>query len=115
MAFTYDLTTNRGKTRLILGDTSTSGSIFGDDEIDYFLSEEGSSVYKAAALGLESLAQRYAHKASFSADGLSVQYNDMAQSCRAQAKELRKRAGGGAAAYAMTRYDGYSDDVTAGS
>lgn len=41
MAFTYDLSTSRGKLRLKLSDTETP-FVFDDDEIDYFLSDGGS-------------------------------------------------------------------------
>jgi hypothetical protein len=108
MGFSYDaLTTSTCPLyaiRLEIGDTDSSGSLFDD------------SVLKASARAMEALAQRYARRASFSADGLSVQYQGAAQEARAQAKEMRKRAGGtGTQTIAMIRRDGYSSDVAAGS
>jgi hypothetical protein len=42
MAFTYDISTDRGKIRMGLADTSAAHPIFTDTEIDTFLSEGGS-------------------------------------------------------------------------
>lgn len=42
MAFTYDLSTDRGLLRLELGDTDASAYIFEDAEIDQFLTRGGS-------------------------------------------------------------------------
>lgn len=55
MAFTYDLTTNRGKVRLLITDIVAADYCFEDDEIDTFLTL-GVSVYKAAGLGLMTIA-----------------------------------------------------------
>lgn len=120
MGFSYDaLTTSTCPLyaiRLEIGDTDSSGSLFDDSELTYFYAQESSSVLKASARAMEALAQRYARRASFSADGLSVQYQGAAREARAQAKEMRKRAGGvGTQTIAMIRRDGYSSDVAAGS
>ena len=56
MAFTYDLTTDRGKVRLLCTDNIVAYEIFDDDDIDAFLSLESSVVKKAAALALETIA-----------------------------------------------------------
>lgn len=56
MAFTYDLSTNRGKLRLRIGDTDSANQIFTDAEIDEFLSTEGDNLNLAAAFGLETMA-----------------------------------------------------------
>ena len=56
MAFTYDLTTDRGKVRLLSTDSVEAYEIFDDDDIDAFLSLESSNVKKAAALALETIA-----------------------------------------------------------
>lgn len=58
MAFTYDVTTDRGKVRLRIADTNTSDAdqqIFTDAEIDAFLEMEG-TVRLAAAMALETIA-----------------------------------------------------------
>ena len=56
MAFTYNLTTDRGKVRLLCTDSVEAYEIFDDDDIDAFLSLESSGVKKAAALALETIA-----------------------------------------------------------
>lgn len=72
MAFTYDITTDIGKTRLKLGDTSSSGNVFEDDEIEYFL-DVGGSVNAAVAEGLKVLIVDRARRAkSFSMQGLTL-------------------------------------------
>lgn len=56
MAFTYDLTTNVGKVRLLIVDKDSANPIFQDNEIEYFLTEEGSNYKRAAALAYETIA-----------------------------------------------------------
>ncbi len=60
MAFTYVLTTDRGKVRLKIRDTDTvdtTRQIFQDDEIDFFLTEAGGTDLNLAAAGaLDSIA-----------------------------------------------------------
>jgi hypothetical protein len=56
MAFTYDPTTDRGKVRLLCNDWQSAYEIFGDAEIDTFLTLESSNVKRAAALALETIA-----------------------------------------------------------
>ena len=54
MAFTYDLSTDRGKVRLRLADTVEDGHVFTDAEIDYFLAV-GSTVNAATVEGIDVL------------------------------------------------------------
>lgn len=52
MAFTYDPTTDRGKVRLLVYDTtsgSSGTSIFSDADIDAFLEQNGNSIWYSAA------------------------------------------------------------------
>ena len=60
MAFTYDLTTDAGKVRMMIPDNVVARYIFEDDEVTAFLSIEGASIKKATALGLETLASNEA-------------------------------------------------------
>ena len=74
MAFTYDITTNRGKLRFKLGDTDAASFAFEDDEIDYLLSST-SSQDDALIEGVKVLIAQYARRVKvFSVEGLS--YND---------------------------------------
>jgi late competence protein required for DNA uptake (superfamily II DNA/RNA helicase) len=56
MACTYDITTDRGKVRLLISDTSTTSCHFADTEVDAFLTMADDSVNLAAAMALESWA-----------------------------------------------------------
>jgi len=60
MACTYDITTNRGKVRLIIGDTSTTACVFSDAEIDYFLTTNSNNLNLAAADALAAWMSKYA-------------------------------------------------------
>ena len=59
MACTYDITTDRGKVRLIIGDTSTTACVFSDAEIDIFLSMNPDNINLAAADLLAAWAAKY--------------------------------------------------------
>jgi hypothetical protein len=78
MTFTYDLTTSRGKVRLLAIDSDSTYAVFSDDEIDAFLSMEDNSVKRSAALALETIASNDAFRVKkvslldVSADGVSV-------------------------------------------
>lgn len=114
-------TTPLYKIRLEVGDTTESGSQFTDAELNWFYSDEGSNTLKASARALEVMAQRYSHRAAFTADGLTVEWTNAAKAAREQANALRSRASevasGGyrARTIHMTRHDGYSTTVVAGS
>lgn len=62
MAVTYDLTTDVGKVRLLIGDKDIADPVFTDEEITVFLTD-GGSVPLAAATALESWASQYAANA----------------------------------------------------
>lgn len=59
MAFTYSPSTDRGKVRLLISDTDDSDAtrqLFTDEEIDTFLTLRASSVFRAAATALRTIA-----------------------------------------------------------
>jgi len=56
MAFTYIVSTDRGRVRMLCTDRDETNPIFQDDEIDAFLAIEDESVRLAAALALETIA-----------------------------------------------------------
>ena len=60
MTTTYDITTLVGKVRLIIGDTDITDAAFTDEEITYFLTENGSNINLAAADTLEAWVAKYA-------------------------------------------------------
>ncbi len=60
MAYTYDITTDIGKVRLLIGDTDvtpTTDAQFNDEELQIFL-DLGGSVFMGAAKALEAWAGR---------------------------------------------------------
>ncbi len=60
MAFTYDTGSDVGKVRLLIFDTNASSYVFEDGELSVFLSIEGDSLKRAAALALETMASNEA-------------------------------------------------------
>lgn len=60
MAFTFDLATDIGKTRLMIPDSKEATYLFEDEEIAAFIAIEGSSLKLAAALALETIASNEA-------------------------------------------------------
>lgn len=58
MAFTYDVTTSRGKVRLLCRDTVEASARFADDEVDAFLSLSESDVWLGAAFACRALQAR---------------------------------------------------------
>ena len=56
MPFTYDVSTDRGKVRLLCTDTDGVNPLFQDDEIDTFLSLMGSNILRTAAVALFTIA-----------------------------------------------------------
>ena len=58
MAFTYDVTTSRGRIRLLCRDTAAASAVFTDDEIDAFLDLANTDVLLAASMACSDLAAR---------------------------------------------------------
>lgn len=87
MSFTYSLSTNVGKVRLLIQDNVQSTAQFSDEELTELLSQNGGSVYMTAAAACRSLATKYALKAmsksagnySESKAGIYKAYMDMAK------------------------------------
>lgn len=123
MTFTYagSLATDKEKVRFHIGDTELdAGPLpedhnFSDEEITALITLEG-NWQRATAACFEALANAWAKHANFSADGVRVDQGKTADHYRERAKQWRRDAGSGAVtqtgAVAMTRIDGYSDDVT---
>lgn len=93
MAFTFDVSTNRGKVRFLIGDMSDSGHIFEDDVIDAALTMNSSDLYMAAATCLVSLAASKALLAKKKAAGnYSEDLTAIARECRDNAAVYQQRA-----------------------
>jgi len=87
--WTYDLTTDIGKIRLLISDTDivpVTDAQFSDEELQAFLTIEG-SVYLAAALALETWATTY----SMSTDSESIGDYSYTQNVTNKMLELAKR------------------------
>lgn len=56
MAFTYEVSTDAGKVRMIITDTDASSPLFQDDEIEAYLALKGGSILLAAASALDTIA-----------------------------------------------------------
>jgi len=121
---TYDdaLSTNRDKIRFYLGDT-VSGSgpkpasgNFTDDEIAGLVTAEG-SWQKAVAGGFEILAGLWSQYVDTAVGPRRQSLSQTAAGYEKMAKTWRRRSGsqGRAGSRAVTRVDGYSDDIAADS
>lgn len=97
MAFTYDPTTDRGKVRLLVRDSSEATAVFSDAEIDAFLSMAGSDIYLAASYGCQARAAQDATTggvrlgAYADSAGKSSEWSGLADK---YAKEAFRRSGG---------------------
>jgi hypothetical protein len=124
MIFSYDLTTDIGKVRLEIGDTSDvsgkgvkpDGTYLRDDEIQILLTREG-TVGRASAAACEVLARMYARFVNITVGPRSEQLSQASAAYAAQAKELRAQYGGGGARRAVAggiiKLDGFNSDDTA--
>ncbi len=122
MTFTYALSTDIGKARFELGD-STSGSgvradgnNFSDEEIQMLIDREG-SVKAAVAAACEMLSRDWAKVASTSVGPRSEQLGKVSAEWAARAVELRNSIGGNFAVFSvgLKRVDGYSENAEASS
>lgn len=59
MTTTYDITTDVGKVRLMIGDKDILNAIFTDEEIEVFLTIQSNNLNRAAADALEAWAATY--------------------------------------------------------
>jgi hypothetical protein len=93
MAFTYDVTTDRGRVRLLLNDVDRDTAVFTDGEIDAFLALEGGTVKLAAAQAIdtnatnEALASKVIRDHQVQTDGARL-----ADAMRKHAASLREQA-----------------------
>lgn len=100
MEYTYDPSTDAGKVRLLISDTSVTDAenrLFFDEEIATFLELEGEDVRLAAALGLETIARNEVQVLKvISILNLQTDGASTARELRFQAKELRDQVAAGA-------------------
>jgi hypothetical protein len=106
------ITASRDKVRLRIGDTNSADPLLYDEEIDYFLSERGDDVAKAAADCAAAIAAKYARAFEFETDGQKFKRQQVYEHYTALAKDLRNGVGGGLSTIVVTRVDGVSDDLS---
>ncbi len=93
MTWTYDpnITTDRDKVRLNIGDTNTSSQLLSDEEIAYFLTQAG--VLGASVLAAEAIAAKFSALCDQQVGDLSVTFSQKAKQYRELAKQLRRQIG----------------------
>lgn len=93
MAFSYDLTTDVGKVRLLVPDNKASAYVFEDAEYTALLALESNDVRCAAALALETIASDTAMTLKvITINGLSTNGQATAAALMARAAKLRELA-----------------------
>lgn len=96
MAFTYDVTTDRGRMRLHLADTDAAAYVFEDEELDAFLELGAGDVFRSSALASLAAASDAARQArAFAAGNLRIERDDIPEHYRRQARALLALAGVG--------------------
>ena len=93
MAWTYDVTTNRGKVRFMVGDTDTTDQLLTDAEVDFLLGEEGNN-YLAAASAAKAIAAKYSRQADRTVGDLSINASQRAEAYLTLAIELEVKGRG---------------------
>ncbi len=86
MSFTYDVTTDAGRVRLLIPDTDAENHLLEDAEVTALLALETGDVRRAAAAALELIASSEALVSK------KIRSQDFATDGPAVAKELRERA-----------------------
>jgi len=109
MAFTYVLSTNRGKVRFLIPDNDADSYELEDAEIDYFLTVRGSHVKAAAVDACRWLARKYAQQPTYTADGVTYNGSRRAAVFAARADELAAEMSAGIRSVDFDRVDGYSE------
>lgn len=92
MAFNYDITTDAGKVRALIGDTDITNPQFTDDEVAAFLLLNNGSLLLAAADALDAMAAKAARGASITKLGdYQLDTTDAATQLQSLAEKLRDR------------------------
>ncbi len=93
MSWSYDPTipTDKDAVRLEIGDTDINNQLLQDEEIEYFLSVEG-SVLAASIAAAESIAAKFSRGFNQRVGDLSADKSKLADQYRKLAEDLRRRA-----------------------
>lgn len=93
----YDITTNVGKVRLVIGDTDVdpvTDAVFTDEELTYFLTENGNNINLAAADALEAWVAKYTTAPDSEKIGDYSYSQKIVDHLNKLAKELREKVAG---------------------
>lgn len=91
MAFTYLVSTDRGKVRLMVADTDSNNILLQDDEIDFFIDTEA-NIYFAAARAAGAIAAQFHRLATDKKIGdLSRSYSSKAEDYKQLQADLNER------------------------
>lgn len=98
MTWTYTtapLTVPRDAVRLFVGDLNKDKQLLQDEEIAWFLQQQGNRPMQAAIMACEALANRYAGDVDISLGKLSLSNSQRSPAYKARADELRQQLGSG--------------------
>jgi hypothetical protein len=116
MSFTYVLTTDIGKVRLELGDTTVGNGILPggenlrDEEINLYLTQNGNDVNLTVGALASVLARRWATVSDVSVGPRSESLSQISKAWERQAASLAGGDAGTAFSIAPVRVDGYTDN-----
>ena len=93
MTKTYDVnvSTDKDKVRLLIGDVNESTMLLADEEIAYFLSFSGTSVTQAAIKAVEASIARLGEAIDKTLDGFSARYSQRFDHLQTVANRLRDK------------------------
>lgn len=114
MAFTYDISTDRGKVRFLLGDTNTNTSYLADSEIDYLLTKNSSNITAAAMDGALQLSMQFARTPDKKIGDLQLTYKSISSGFMVIYNSLKAKSSSTCTAFAggissSDKDDRYSD------
>lgn len=92
MAFTYNVATDIGKVRLLVGDTDSATALLQDDEVEYFLEIAENNVYLAASYAAGSIAGKYSRQADVSVESVSKKYSQQSMQYMKLSLQLESRS-----------------------
>lgn len=105
-SWTYDLTTDVGKVRLIIGDTNIADQLLQDAEIQFYLDQAGAELYPAAIAACYAIAAKFSRQADFTNLSLSLSASQRAAAFLELAKTLAAQVASGAVGGGSSMYVG---------
>lgn len=91
MAFTYDVSTNVGKVRLLIGDTDETDILLQDEDIQFFLDSYG-NLKIAASQAAMAISAKFSREADKQVGMLRISFSIRANNYNKLSKELKLNA-----------------------